>query len=178
MSYSSSPSDRYRLVISQYVTRKHLGIYSRPGPQGSSWKYQGESPGFSTCLQNQLGVEPKIGVVFSPQNHPFVHRVWNHYFHHPFWDTTIFGNTQLNLDLVNWLSLILLATKCLNKSFGSQIFGHSESKRSEKGYNLPETYLFGWCMTVWPWTAACIVTPRMPIAKGLRTLSQQGFWAL
>ena len=31
-----------------------------------------------------LGVEPKIGG-FYPPNHPFVHRVWNHYFHHPFW---------------------------------------------------------------------------------------------
>ena len=28
--------------------------------------------------------QQKIGVVNTP-NHPFVHRVWNHYFHHPFW---------------------------------------------------------------------------------------------
>ena len=28
----------------------------------------------------------------SPQIIPFVHRVF-HYFHHPFWDTPIFGNT-------------------------------------------------------------------------------------
>ena len=32
-----------------------------------------------------MGVEPKIGVGNYPPNHPFVHRVWNHYFHHPFW---------------------------------------------------------------------------------------------
>ncbi len=41
----------------------------------------------------QLGVSPKI--MGKPPNHPFVHRVWNHYFHHPFWGTSIFGNTQL-----------------------------------------------------------------------------------
>ena len=30
---------------------------------------------------------PKIGVgcFLTPQIYPFVHRVWNHYFHHPFW---------------------------------------------------------------------------------------------
>ena len=39
-----------------------------------------------------MGVEPKIGV-FTPPNHPFVHRVF-HYFHHPFWGTPIFGNTH------------------------------------------------------------------------------------
>ena len=27
---------------------------------------------------------PKRGGSFPP-NHPFVHRVWSHYFHHPFW---------------------------------------------------------------------------------------------
>ena len=30
-------------------------------------------------------VEPKIWGWKTPPNHPFVHRVWNHYFHHPFW---------------------------------------------------------------------------------------------
>ena len=34
-------------------------------------------------------VLPKIMI---PPNHPFVHRVF-HYFHHPFWGTTIFGST-------------------------------------------------------------------------------------
>ena len=37
-------------------------------------------------------VFPKIGV---PPHHPFK-RVF-HYFHHPFWGTTIFGNTQMVL---------------------------------------------------------------------------------
>ena len=32
-----------------------------------------------------MGVEPKIGVGKTPQIIPFVHKVWNHYFHHPFW---------------------------------------------------------------------------------------------
>ncbi len=30
-----------------------------------------------------------------PPNHPFGNRVWNHYFHHPFWGARIFGNTQM-----------------------------------------------------------------------------------
>ncbi len=34
-------------------------------------------------------VLPKIMI---PPNHPLVHRVF-HYFHHPFWGTTIFGST-------------------------------------------------------------------------------------
>ncbi len=42
-----------------------------------------------------MGVEPKIWD--NPPNHPFVHRVWNHYFHHPFWGTIIFGNTHMDL---------------------------------------------------------------------------------
>ena len=39
---------------------------------------------------------PKI--VGKPPNHPFVHRVWNHYFHHPFWgeNTPIFGNIHVS----------------------------------------------------------------------------------
>ena len=39
----------------------------------------------SIRFADHVGVEPKIGV---PPNHPFVHRVWNHYFHHPFWGKT------------------------------------------------------------------------------------------
>ena len=35
--------------------------------------------------KKQMGGLPKIGVVKPPPNHPFVHRVWNHYFHLPFW---------------------------------------------------------------------------------------------
>ncbi len=38
-------------------------------------------------------VFPKIGVK-PPQNHPFAHRVF-HEINHPFWDTPIFGNTQM-----------------------------------------------------------------------------------
>ena len=41
-----------------------------------------------------MGGPPKIWVQYPP-NHPFVHRGWNHDFHHPFWGTTIFGNTQI-----------------------------------------------------------------------------------
>ena len=32
--------------------------------------------------ENHVGVSKNMG---KPPNHPFVHRVWNHYFHHPFW---------------------------------------------------------------------------------------------
>ena len=41
-----------------------------------------------------VGVEPKIGVVNSPPNHPFVHRVF-HEINHPFWVTLIFGNIHV-----------------------------------------------------------------------------------
>ena len=37
---------------------------------------------------------PKIGGKQPPPNHPLKNRVWNHYFHHPFWDTITFGNTH------------------------------------------------------------------------------------
>ena len=33
-----------------------------------------------------MGVNPKNRGGKTHPNHPFVHRVWNHYFHHPFWD--------------------------------------------------------------------------------------------
>ena len=32
--------------------------------------------------------------------YPFVHRVWNHDFHHPFWGTIIFGNTHIIIGMV------------------------------------------------------------------------------
>ena len=41
----------------------------------------------------QMGVNPKIGG-FYPPNHPFGNRGFP-YFHHLFWGTTIFGNTQI-----------------------------------------------------------------------------------
>ncbi len=40
-----------------------------------------------------MSVEPKIGVVFTPQIIHF-YRLF-HYFHHPFWGTTIFGNNHI-----------------------------------------------------------------------------------
>ena len=53
---------------------------------------------FESCLFRW--VFPKIMV---PANHPFVHRVF-HCFHHPFWGTIIFGNTQIG-KLENFKSL-------------------------------------------------------------------------
>ena len=38
--------------------------------------------GFGNPQLTHIWVFPKIMV---PPNHPFVHRVWNHYFNHPFW---------------------------------------------------------------------------------------------
>ena len=50
------------------------------------------------------GVEPKIGFfyIFYPPNSKSSHfkKVWNHYFHHPFWGTIIFGNTHSNLPYI------------------------------------------------------------------------------
>ena len=53
----------------------------------------------NTCYV-YIWVFPKIMVC---PNHPFFHRVF-HYFHHPFWDTTILGNTQIYPGLfeVSW----------------------------------------------------------------------------
>ena len=46
--------------------------------------------------RHDLGVEPKIGVKYPPNPWNF-NRVWNHYFHHPFWGSNppIFGNIHL-----------------------------------------------------------------------------------
>ena len=41
---------------------------------------------------HNIGVSKNRGV--SPQNHPFVHRVF-HEFNHPFWGTPIFGNIHI-----------------------------------------------------------------------------------
>ena len=55
---------------------------------------------------------PKIGVGenVSPQIIPFVHRVWNPYFHHPFWGTIIFGLTPIShtgwWSGINWINFI------------------------------------------------------------------------
>ena len=35
-----------------------------------------------------------------PPNHPWINRVF-HDFHHPFWDTPIFGNTHIDLQKKN-----------------------------------------------------------------------------
>ena len=52
--------------------------------------------------RDQLGPEPMEGFepvwvvpkMMVPSNHPFVHRDF-HYFHHPFWGTSIFGNIRI-----------------------------------------------------------------------------------
>ncbi len=36
-------------------------------------------------VSEQYGCWTKNRGKIYPPNHPFVHRVWNHYFHHPFW---------------------------------------------------------------------------------------------
>ena len=41
------------------------------------------------------------GGVFYPPNHPFVHRVF-HEINHPFWGTTIFGNTHIDMKANNF----------------------------------------------------------------------------
>ena len=42
----------------------------------------------------KYGCQPK-NMGFSTQIIPFVHRVWKHYIHHPFWGTIIFGNIHI-----------------------------------------------------------------------------------
>ena len=46
-----------------------------------------------------MGVNPKIGG-FTPKSSIF-HRVF-HYFHHPFWATSIFGNTHIVYSYKKW----------------------------------------------------------------------------
>ena len=63
------------------------------------WKVDGNqksginSPVEGTVLDLTIWMFPKIVGSFPP-NHPLNNRVF-HYFHHPFWGTTIFGNTYL-----------------------------------------------------------------------------------
>ncbi len=56
--------------------------------QGLTWAvgmYRSYGVGFFfRCMGGSYGWHSKnMGVL--PPNHPFVHRVWNHYFHYPFW---------------------------------------------------------------------------------------------
>ncbi len=48
----------------------------------SAWFWLSAAKPWPILIVNTMWVFPKIMV---PPNHPFVHRVWNHYFHHPFW---------------------------------------------------------------------------------------------
>ena len=70
------------------------------------------------CLEfpngwKKMGVEPKIWG--KPPNHPFVHRVWNHYFHHPLWNTPIFGHIQIKgllSSLKKWRTASIRFRRC------------------------------------------------------------------
>ena len=69
-----------------------------PGRDPSRISMFSASDGVRFCFYHHfIWVFPKIVV---PPNHPFVHRVF-HYFHHPFWGTTIFGNTHI-LSILKW----------------------------------------------------------------------------
>ena len=68
-------------------------------------------PGTQGTLGSHEGVEPKIGV-FTPPNHPFVHRVF-HYFHHPFW-----GKTALFLETSRYFEDCMFCV-CLPKIYQS-----------------------------------------------------------
>ena len=67
-----------------------------------TWPFK-KTRGFVCGLAGKL-MFPKIGG-FYPPNHPFVHRVF-HYFHHPFWGTTIFGNTQIEVSVDSIFAVI------------------------------------------------------------------------
>ena len=52
---------------------------------------------FGSCtldskVRFHVGVSKNMG---KPSNHPLVHRVWKHYFHHPFWGPPIFLETSM-----------------------------------------------------------------------------------
>ena len=49
-------------------------------------------PGFHMAVSKNRGV-------FTSQIHPFVQRVWNHYFHHPFWGPPLFLETPIFLGI-------------------------------------------------------------------------------
>ena len=52
----------------------------------ASWVGLLRIPTFSLCITSTFNIwvsTQKYGK--TPPNHPFVHRVWNHYSHHPFW---------------------------------------------------------------------------------------------
>ena len=78
---------------------------------------------FSTALKqfNMVTQAPTFGCFQkygkTPKSSICSHRVWNHYFHHPFWGTSIFGNTHLLR--MNILPL-LISMFCLPSTWGSR----------------------------------------------------------
>ena len=86
-------------------------------------------------------LNPKIGVE-NPPNHPFVHRVWNHYFHHPFWGfSPIFGSTPKSIwEQISTTSMVRLQGSPFFLSLGlvraSRAFRGSQVKRRPFGRSL------------------------------------------
>ena len=71
-------------------------LNSRILDQLEGWRKSSHGIFMYVYIYIYIGVEPKIGVVVTPPpNHPLKNRVWNQYFHHPFWGTLVFGNTHI-----------------------------------------------------------------------------------
>ena len=122
---------QFRLSLPQ----KHIPNYSNSGWR---WVTRLLLMSLQCCLSGSLGLWKTLRVPNSldlgefnmggppkiwenPPNHPFVHRGF-HYFHHPFWGTTIFGNTHICFVgcLGNQIQHCYFASWCLIGARGSK----------------------------------------------------------
>ena len=83
-----------------------------------------------------MGVFKNMG---KPPNHPCVHRVLNHYVHHPFWgkkNPPIFGSTPMaHINCKNCPLSLSLGERCRSKSQGSRGFKSQGSRGLKNGKN-------------------------------------------
>ena len=97
----------------------------------------------------QIWVFPKIGV--GPPNHPFVHRVWNHYFHHPFWDTHIVGNTHIYLGVPS----VSFEGNCNSCQYDAEWRSTKwQAVRHIDGKNKRQSGLLPWKLTWFTWKSS------------------------
>ena len=85
-STSQATSNRWKPYAARVNTIKK---YSASLPQGpgnqQARRLQSSKRSPNRCTTIHGCWTKNRGGILPPQNHPFVHRVWNHYFHHPFW---------------------------------------------------------------------------------------------
>ena len=80
---------RFRQEVDGKISGKKIGVFT---PQITL-----EEVSTFQDISGDVGVEPKIWVVKPPKSSTLFIGFWNHYFHHPFWGTNIFGNIQILL---------------------------------------------------------------------------------